>query len=329
MKQPGVTGVGSVGGKLRVYVEGTDITIPSEIDGVPVEVFKTGPIKALIHEIDYSTTDHYHIPYDEDVSLSGTPWIVPSKAIDALRTGVVRPVPGGVSIGHPSITAGTHGVSLKFLGLNAGLSNNHVLAAGSTFQNSKANIGDPIYQPGPYDGGKEEDKVGFLSWYQPINLDGSNLIDAALWQPTTPDLLLDEVLDIGVPAGVATAQVGEMVQKSGRTSGYMSAEVMDVNASIKVNYGEFTAEFHNQIVTDLMGEPGDSGSAVFNMSGPKLVGLLFAGSNFVTVHNHIGNILDAIGPVPPPGGGGGVVGSPAGVAVPLMLSNALFLFGFI
>ena len=324
LRQPGVTGVGNVGNVLRIYVEGTDTNIPLEIDGFPVEVFKTGPIFALVHEIDYSTTDHYHMPYDEDVSLMGTPWIVPAKSVDALRQSVVRPVPGGVSIGHPTITAGTHGVSLRFLGINAGLSNNHVLAAGSTFQQSRANIGDPIYQPGPHDGGRDVDIVGNLAWYNPIDVEGSNLIDAALWQPTTPDLMSEEVLDIGVPSGIGIANVGDIVQKSGRTTGLQSAEVIDINATISVNYGDFKADFHNQIITDVMGGPGDSGSAVFDMTGPNLVGLLFAGSNFVTVHNHIRNILDAIGPiVQPPNGGGEAAPVTAGA----VLSTLFLAFG--
>ncbi len=322
LRQPGVTGVGNVGNVLRIYVEGTNTNIPSSIDGFPVEVFKTGPIMALVHEIDYSTTDHYHMPYDEDVSLKGTPWIVPQKSIEALRTSVVRPVPGGVSIGHPSITAGTHGVSLRFLGINAGLSNNHVLAAGSTFQNPRANIGDLIYQPGPHDGGKESDTVGSLAWYNPIDTQGSNLIDAALWQPTTPDLMSEEVLDIGIPSGIGTVNVGDIIQKSGRTTGLQSAEVIDINATISVNYGDFKADFRNQIITDIMGGPGDSGSADFDMTGPNLVGLLFAGSNYVTVHNHIRNILDAIGPV---------VQQPGGVAGPItagaVLGTLLVAFG--
>ena len=322
LRHPGVTGVGNVGNTLRIYVEGTDTNIPSQINGFPVEVFKTGPIKALVHEIDYSTTDHYHMLYDEDVSLMGTPWIVPQKSIEALRTSVVRPVPGGVSIGHPTITAGTHGVSLRFLGINAGLSNNHVLAAGSTFQQTRANIGDPIYQPGPHDGGKEADIVGNLAWYNPIDTQGSNLIDAALWQPTTPDLMSEEVLNIGVPSGIGTAKLGDIIQKSGRTTGLQSAEVIDINATISVNYGDFKADFRNQIITDVMGGPGDSGSAVFDMAGPNLVGLLFAGSNYVTVHNHIGNILDAIGPV---------VQQPGGVAGPItagaVLGTLLVAFG--
>ncbi|GAH11748.1 unnamed protein product, partial [marine sediment metagenome] len=198
----------------------------------------------------------------------------------------------------------------------------HVLAAGSTLQFPKANIGDPIYQPGPYDGGTVNDTVGSLSWYKPIDTENSNLIDAALWQPSSPDLMSDEILDIGVPRGIGTAKVGDIIQKSGRTTGLMSAEVIDINATVNVGYGDFKADFHNQIITDIIGSPGDSGSASMDNSGTNLVGLLFAGSQYVTIHNHINNVLNAIGPITPP-----LPGETSPLALPLMLSNALMLLG--
>lgn len=314
LRRPGITGVGNVGNVLRIYVEGTDDDFPAKIDNFPVEIFKTGPIKAL-SQLSY---------YQQPAALSGSPWIVPKVSIDPLRTGRYRPVPGGVSIGHEKITAGTHGVSLRFLGIPDGLSNNHVLAAGSTVQFPKANIGDPIYQPGPHDGGNVNDSVGTLSWYKPIDEVGSNLIDAALWRPSSPDLMSDEILEIGTPRGLGTVQVGDIIQKSGRTSGYTSAEVIDINATVNVGYGAFSADFHNQIITDVMGDPGDSGSADLDMVGPNLVGLLFAGSEYVTIHNHIRNVLSAIGPPAPPS-----PGEFAPVAIPLMLSNALLLLGLV
>jgi len=312
LRRPGITGIGNVGNTLRIYVEGTDDDFPAKIDNFPVEIFKTGKIKAL-NQLSY---------YAQPEEVTGSPWIVPQSSIDPLRTSKYRPIPGGVSIGHPSITAGTHGVSLRFMGISGGLSNNHVLAAGSTLQFPKANIGDPIYQPGPYDGGTSADTVGTLRWYQPIDTEKSNLIDAALWEPSSPDLMSDEILDIGIPKGVSTVQVGDVIQKSGRTSGYTSAEVIDINATVSVGYGSFEADFYNQIITDVVGDPGDSGSAVLDMN-PNLVGLLFAGSEYVTIHNHIRNVLGAIGPVPP-----SLPGEEAPLAFPLMLSNALLLLGF-
>jgi len=313
LRTPGITGVSNIGNTIRIYVDGSP-ELPTRINNFPVEVFKTGPINAL------SLISQYQAPQ----VLSGAPWIVPEVSVDPLRTGRYRPVPGGASIGHPSITAGTHGVSLRFLGIPRGLSNNHVLAAGSTLQFPRANIGDPAYQPGPYDGGTLSDAVGTLSWYKPIDTGGPNLVDAATWVPYSPDLMSDEILEIGDPKALGTVKVGDIVQKSGRTSGLLTAEVIDVNATVNVNYGDFSADFHNQIITDLIGEPGDSGSALLDMGGPNLVGLLFAGSKYVTIHNHIGNVLSAMGATPPPDQE--VSGS---VTVSLLLSNALLLLGLI
>jgi len=75
--------------------------------------------------------------------------------------------------------------------------------------------------------------------------------------------------------------------------------VLDVNATVKVSYGIFILTMQNQIITNYMAKGGDSGSALLDMNR-NLVGLLFAGSSYVTVHNHIANILSAIVPPTPP-----------------------------
>lgn len=278
LRTPGVTGIGNLEDRIRLYVEGTPDIFPKHIDGVRVEVVKTGKLKPL--------------------ALMNVPWFVPQKTVQPLRTTRHRPVPGGVSIGHPSITAGTLGVTLNVMGGLHGLSNNHVLAAASSTLHPRASIGDHIYQPGVYDGGTEQDTVGHLAWYMPFNEGGQNVIDAALVAPASEDLFTEEILDIGVMTGVAQTRVGDTVQKSGRTTGLTVSEVLDVNATIKVDYGAFELTFVNQIITNYMADGGDSGSALLNMD-LNLVGLLYAGSPYVTVHNHIANVLSAIRGVGP------------------------------
>lgn len=94
------------------------------------------------------------------------------KQIDGIRTDVLevgylrayqsprsrfRPViPGGVSIGHYQITSGTLGavVTDRITGEKLILSNNHVLA-----NSNAAQVGDPVLQPGPSDGGQNPGDV--------------------------------------------------------------------------------------------------------------------------------------------------------------------------
>ena len=77
-----------------------------------------------------------------------------------------RPVPVGVSTGHPNITAGTIGARVTDgIGVYA-LSNNHVYAAVND-----ASIGDSVIQPGPSDSGElPVDFIGSLSAYEEIKL---------------------------------------------------------------------------------------------------------------------------------------------------------------
>ncbi len=283
LRIPDVTGVSHLDDRLRIYVEGTPDVFPRHIDGVRVEVVKTGKIKAL--------------------ALMNVPWFTPQKAVALARTQRYRPAPGGCSVGHPKITAGTLGTTLPIGGTKYALSNNHVFAAASTDLNPRARIGDPIYQPGVYDGGIETDTIGTLAWYQPMYEDRMNLVDAALLLPADPALLSDEILGLGPITGLAEAQIEEVAQKSGRTTAVTQARLLDVDATLKVNYGTIELTFTHQIITDYMANGGDSGSALLNLDN-KLIGLLFAGSEFITVHNHIGNVMAAIGGVPGEPGAG-------------------------
>jgi len=302
LSMQGVTGVGNLEDRIRLYVEGTPDIYPTHIDGVRLEVVKTGRIKAL--------------------ALMNVPWFTPMNPLQISRLGRFRPAPGGCSIGHPYVTAGTLGCAIRIGGSLYALSNNHVFAAGSTILNPRASIGDPIYQPGVYDGGTESDTIGNLAWYQPFNEAGQNLVDAALMKPATDDLLLEEVLDIGAIVGVKTIKEGDLVQKSGRTTAVTATDVIDVNATTQVDYGVFTLTLTNQIITNYMANGGDSGSALLDMNR-NLVGLLFAGSSYVTVHNHIANVLNAIGVPGAPPGVPGAPTSPYSFILPAVVGSFL------
>ncbi|MBV1931197.1 MAG: S1 family peptidase [Porticoccaceae bacterium] len=207
----------------------------------------------------------------------------------------VRPAKGGYSVGHHQITAGTLGTCCYDLTPFPStpqkyyiLSNNHVLA-----NSNNARIGDPILQPGPIDGGTYPgDVIARLTRFVPIRFmtatsAPSNYVDAAIAEGDFEDLNR-EVYWIGYIKRLYTApQVGDIVQKTGRTTNFTTGEVTNINATINVNYGSGrVARFCRQIITSAMSAGGDSGSLVTDRN-EGAVGLLFAGSATRTIVNNI------------------------------------------
>lgn len=276
----------SVTRKLSPLMLHHEDTVPPSIFGVPTDVVETGPIHALGY------TDY------------------------------CRPAIPGYSIGHYAVTAGTFGCVVRVDGERFILSNSHVIA-----NSGEAEIGEAVIQPGIYDGGSE--KIAELAEFAPISFvegnceiantvakifnilasdskhylvvrqDVTNKIDAAIAKPISDDIIVDDIVEIGAPEGTALGCLGMEVQKSGRTTGYQRGEITQINATITVGYGEGkTAIFDNQLVIS-PGEfsaGGDSGSAILDMSN-NVVGLLFAGSDNITIANQIDDVLDYFGAV--------------------------------
>ena len=209
----------------------------------------------------------------------------------------LRPFFGGFSIAHKSVTAGTAAALVIDRGATKPtkyyvLSNCHVLA------NSGVNvmIGDPVLQPGPYDGGTlPADKVGILSRFIPIVFStvANNVVDCAIAELTELENFSGEIHGIGYPKGIAGVAVGTKVQKTGRTTGYTRGTVTAINATVNIGYGQGVARFVNQIVTTDISAGGDSGSLVLDMND-NAVGLLFAGSSVVTILNPIVPVLNSL-----------------------------------
>ena len=268
--------------------------IPDQIEGVPTDVIEVGEVRAL-----------------------------------SARTTRLRPAPGGVSLGHVLVMAGTLGcvVRDRASGDALILSNNHVLADAN-----QASPGDAILQPGAIDGGHDPaDVIAALERFSVIQFAREpatcpvarglvqlvntlaawtgfnhrleawredplaiNRIDAAVARPFDENDVLPEVLEIGPVRGTRPAELGLKVRKSGRSSGVTTGEVTVLDATITVGYGERTARFAGQIVTTPMSRPGDSGSVLVEAGGSRAVGLLFAGSDQVTLHNPIESVLSAL-----------------------------------
>ena len=217
----------------------------------------------------------------------------------------LRPVPIGVSTGHPDITAGTIGARVKdSYGNVFALSNNHVYA-----NLNEANLDDSALQPGAFDGGEDPaDKIGELFAFEPILFGGSaNIIDAAIAK-SSKDLLGNSTPHegYGTPnSTIVSATVGQVVQKYGRTTGLTTGEVTAINATVNVCYKSrgpffcdpnFIAKFVQQIVIEPGGfsSGGDSGSLIVDAS-KNPVGLLFAGSSTHTIANPIDAVLSRFG----------------------------------
>lgn len=252
--------------------------VEEEIEGLKTDVLETGEIFA----------DEAFAPDDNKVSLKE------EIGIETLRQRI-RPAMGGFSIGHYKITAGTIGTCVydmkPFPGIPQRyyiLSNNHVLA-----NSNNARIGDPILQPGPYDGGAvPRDIIARLSRFVPIRFKTStsiplNYVDAAIAEGEFHNLNR-EIHWIGYVKQVnSRPQLSDIVEKTGRTTNFTTGKILALNATVDVNYGGGrVARFARQIVTTNMSAGGDSGSLVCDIK-EGAVGLLFAGSSRVTIVNSI------------------------------------------
>lgn len=203
------------------------------------------------------------------------------------------------------------------------LSNNHVLAKENDPDNALAPDGYNIIQQGLLDEepgsctlslGRTDHIVAYLTDFVPIVFGkGRNLpenwVDAAIAETNLNSSVLDvdsdgTILDIGAlttSEPVAAVQ-GDLVQKSGRTTGHTFGEVTATNVTIRVDYNSGTALFVDQmelvgLCGTLFSDSGDSGSLIVTLrdQAPRgAVGLLFAGGGGSTFANPIETVLNDV-----------------------------------
>lgn len=236
---------------------------------------------------------------------------VPTGVIDAESHRFrMRPAPGGISVGHFRVTAGTLGCLVT--GNRAPrnrrrmiLSNNHVIA-----NSNSARIGDCISQPGRADGGScPRDQIAVLERFARINFArGSfNYIDAATgW--AWPDRVRPEHIYLSggrrrlfrVGRSPVAPRVNMIVGKTGRTTQLTQGRITAVNVTVNVNFGGGrVAQFRDQIaVRGFNGNfsaGGDSGSLIWQWTrGLPPVALLFAGGGGTTFGNRITRVLGGL-----------------------------------
>lgn len=285
-------------------MEGVVGTAVSFEDGQAVlAVYLTAPGAALLPEFVSGVRVRPQVtgPF---VSLADPPAVEAREGSVDPKRGFPRPVPIGVSTGHPGVSAGTLGARVTDGRDVFALSNNHVYA-----NNNQGRPGDNLLQPGVVDGGRDpDDAIGTLHDFEPIRFCAAGLcpynrIDAALALTSTGDLGHETPDDgYGAPRPwSADADLGMEVQKYGRTTGHTRGRVTGIHAIIDVSYRTGTARFEEQIVIsggDFSG-PGDSGSLVVTdgrlLADRRPVGLLFAGSSANTIANPIEPVLERFG----------------------------------
>lgn len=121
-----------------------------------------------------------------------------------------------------------------------------------------------------------------------------NYVDAALVDMAETVDVSPDIVDVGgPPLGTAEPALGMRLIKSGRTTGLTQGTIVQFAVTVDVKYGDRTARFANQIMATPLSQPGDSGSLVLNYER-SAVGLLFSGSELVTVINPIDLVLKAL-----------------------------------
>jgi hypothetical protein len=272
-------------GEVIVLVEDElgEQRVPHSFEGYSVRTEVTGKIRAFSAQVVDPLTD-----------------------ISAERQDGVSPLVGGISLSayvrrgmriYPY--AGTLGMVTY---RNKILSNAHVIAMNPE-TGEFLDAGTAIIQPGTYDGGTLDERVGALEAYIPIDFasDAKNYADAATAS-----------VDIGVEAspgeqfheegnywidGWTEVSEGDMVRKSGYTTGVTTGQVIHTNVSVVVDYGDRSAYFADQIMVTQdnwsFAAPGDSGSAV--EKDGQFVGLLFGGSDRHAVICKAKHIIDGLG----------------------------------
>ena len=224
-----------------------------------------------------------------------------------------RPAPGGVSLGHAQLTAGTLGCLCRGKRpprdrYTLVLSNKHVLAA-----TRQGQFGDPVLQPGPADGGQDPgNRLRRLERFVPIQGGATpNRVDCATARVVRPGFVSPWIAGFGgaapryfhATAQTAAARIGLAVRKAGRTSGLTDGLVGAVAWTGRVNVSGGGSVFVDQLVLEppagsgSFSRDGDSGSLVWTAAAPHAaVGLLFAGNRTgsLTLANPIGAVLGAL-----------------------------------
>jgi len=272
-------------GEIIVLVEDeqTKQRVPNSFESYTVRTEVTGKIQTFSTQVAEPITDVSEDRQDE-----------------------VRPLVGGTSLSAYVTKGALIYLYAGTLGMvtydDKILSNAHVIAM-EPGTGEFLDIGTPVIQPGSRDGGRSVNRVGELEAYIPIDFepDAENYADAAIGSidgsvDASPGEQFYEGDNYWVEGWTEVSE-GDIVRKSGRTTGVTTGEVIHTDASVLVWYGDQLAYFVDQIVVTQenwsFAAPGDSGSAV-DKDG-EFVGLIFAGSETCAVISKAEHIIEELG----------------------------------
>lgn len=274
--------------------------LPPQVDGMPTDVIESAPAFLLPT---VAAAEEIAVPGLEGIASLSPAALQPCSALRRQRQ---RPVRGGISTGHFSITAGT--IACFCRSVRKGddpeqvyvLSNNHVYA-----DVNNASPGDSLLQQGRLDGGGAADQIATLDRFVFMQLGGTtpNRVDGAIGALLPGVDFISEICSIGQLTGTADAFEGMRVRKHGRTTGLTEGIVTDISydALVGMDHADpsIVALFDDQIRVEraaphpAFGLGGDSGSLVVSAEGVNAVGLYFAGpdSGFYGIANPIDAVL--------------------------------------
>lgn len=235
----------------------------------------------------FVTVDGIDVPTDVIERSYGTEFRIISESEarrkKSARKVVCDPIVPGVSIGHPSISAGT--VGCVVYDANSGtpyvLSNWHVLCG------AEGQIGDEVVQPGRYDDDRVENNVAGRLVRSHLGIAG----DCAIAEIDNRRLER-EIMGLGVAIErLGEAVLGDHVVKSGRTTEITYGIVTRTNVVVKVHYAgpgivqigciEIGPDPKRPAVEGEISMGGDSGGVWVAMEKNKpskvMLGLHFAG----------------------------------------------------
>lgn len=225
---------------------------------------------------------HFSRLDNKETSLETDVIEVPPPQLEAIDPkDKFRPAPGGVSVGIPSVTAGTLGgwVWDKTDDTIVMLTNDHIIG-------DAAGVG--IVQPGVADGGSlPVDRIGTTKRRIVRSFSQPNDVDCAIGDvdnTANHDLRVEEI----GPAvyAIDSAEIDMRVEKYGRTTKHTFGEVQDIDYSTAFGGRSYEDCIYVDIVSPSVdwSKGGDSGSLVFSQEAidsdstiKPAVGLHFAG----------------------------------------------------